>query len=582
MPHKLLHFIILLSFLTCCCAASAQDQEHYVADSLKKRLGAARNPTERVNILMGLARVSAVDRSLSKQYVEQALTEAQLSRDRRLIAHAYLQQGDLYLNNAGLADNLAHAEEVYHLSEQLATDNGMDDMLVYSYCGLSAVWQYRHDNSKALSYSNQAISVAMNTESDSAKEQAYVSMGEVYLGMNEMLLALRNYLGALDVAEKSGNDFLLRDGYVHMDQFYEGIHDYDKAIDYRMKAYELDRKVWTPLMTSDEWTMGDLFLRDKQPTLAMEMYERSIRLADTLHFPLLKFNSYFRIFNMYIHDNDFVKGLDYLHSQKEVADILTGFGFQFYIRQIYGMAYSQQGKFDSALYFFRLAEPDVEKKSIPETQFYFYQAFGDVYASKGDYPGAISYYGKAFAKASAAGQLEWEAGSSDSLKVLYEKAGDFRDALVCEARSAAERDSLRTQSRATDLMKLEVDNDNRRRERLAREEELRTEHRHNVQYMGLTIGLVTLFIVLVMLGRLSVPITLIRALGFLSFIFLFEFIILLADKQIQTLTGDEPWKVLLIKIALGAGLVPLHHWLEHKVIHYLSNRRRIAVPVTKK
>jgi membrane-bound ClpP family serine protease len=93
--------------------------------------------------------------------------------------------------------------------------------------------------------------------------------------------------------------------------------------------------------------------------------------------------------------------------------------------------------------------------------------------------------------------------------------------------------------------------------------------------MGLTVGLVVLFIILVMLGWFVVPAGVIRALGFLSFIFLFEFIILLADKNIQRWTHEEPWKVLVIKIALAAILVPLHHWLEHKVIHYLSHRKRV-------
>jgi ABC-type nitrate/sulfonate/bicarbonate transport system substrate-binding protein len=77
-----------------------------------------------------------------------------------------------------------------------------------------------------------------------------------------------------------------------------------------------------------------------------------------------------------------------------------------------------------------------------------------------------------------------------------------------------------------------------------------------------------------MMGWLAVPPSVIRTLGFLSFIFLFEFIILLADKQIQGWTNEEPWKILLIKIALAAVLVPLHHWLEHKVIVYLSDRKR--------
>jgi hypothetical protein len=65
---------------------------------------------------------------------------------------------------------------------------------------------------------------------------------------------------------------------------------------------------------------------------------------------------------------------------------------------------------------------------------------------------------------------------------------------------------------------LEVDNDNRRRDRLTREEEQARERRHNVQYMGFTVGLVVLFIALVMMGWLAVPASVIRGLGFLSFI----------------------------------------------------------------
>ena len=552
-----------------------------MTDSLNKKLSAAQTPHDRVRCLISLALVT-VDKPRSNQYSDQAVAVAQMSRDRRLIAQVYQLKGAIYMNNAGLADNLERAEENFHRSEQLARDNGLDEELASSLCRLSDVWQYRGNNMKALSYSSQALSVAMNTESDSAKEQAYASMGEAYQNMNEMLLALRNYLSAMDVAEKSGDDGLVRDSYAKMDEFYAGIHEYDKAIDYRMKAYALDRKAWNQQMTNDEDRIGDLFVMNKQSDLAMDMYERSIRLDDTLHFPLLKFNSYFRIFSMYFHDNEYAKGMAYLQSHREVVDILNGFGFAFYLRQLYGMAYGERGKNDSALYFFRLAEPDIVGKSTPEVQYDFYKAFGDFYAKRKDYPGAIDCYGKAFARASGAGQLEWEAESTDTLEGLFQKTGDYKNALVCTIRSAAERDSLRTQGRTTDLMKLEVENDSRRRERQAREEALRIEHRHNVQYMGLTVGLVTLFIVLVMLGRLSVSLSVIRALGFLSFIFLFEFIILLADKPIQAVTGDEPWKILLIKIALGAGLVPLHHWLEHKVIHYLSSRKRVGVAVAKK
>jgi tetratricopeptide (TPR) repeat protein len=293
-----------------------------------------------------------------------------------------------------------------------------------------------------------------------------------------------------------------------------------------------------------------------------------------LHMSFMKFNTYFRIFNMYTLNGEYAKGISYIGGHPEILSFLDSIGAQFFVDEIYGMAMTERRNYDSALYYFRKGEPEIERKGNPEMQYNFYTFFGNYYQATKAYPAAIVYYKKALEKASAIQGLEYEEAIGDTLKALYEKTGDFKNALSYEAFSSDVRDSIRNQTRATDLMKLEVDNDNRRRDRLAREEEQRVEHRHNLQYMGLTVGLVVLFIGLVMLGRLAVPLSLIRALGFLSFIFLFEFIILLADKPIQAWTAEEPWKVLMIKIVLGAGLVPLHHWLEHKVIHYLSGRRK--------
>jgi hypothetical protein len=72
-----------------------------------------------------------------------------------------------------------------------------------------------------------------------------------------------------------------------------------------------------------------------------------------------------------------------------------------------------------------------------------------------------------------------------------------------------------------------------------------------------------------------VPEWTIQALGFISFIFLFEFIILLADQKIHHMTHGEPWKILAIKIVLIAILLPLHHWIEHKVVQRLISKRLI-------
>ncbi|MBS1663135.1 MAG: hypothetical protein JST68_18985, partial [Bacteroidetes bacterium] len=244
--------------------------------------------------------------------------------------------------------------------------------------------------------------------------------------------------------------------------------------------------------------------------------------------------------------------------------------------ELKAMSYVEQGRFDSAGYYFRQAEPDVEKKANPEGHYDFYKAYAYYFTKKKDFPQAIVYTTKAYRMGEQVNDLDWQAKTAQDLDSLYGVTGDYKQALFYNVRYHVLQDSLQELGRETELRKMEVENENQRQERLAREEEARVEHRHNIQYLGFTIGLVVLFILLVMLGWLSVPAGFIRALGFVSFIFFFEFIILLADKQIAHWTHEEPWKVLVIKIALAAILVPLHHWLEHKVIHYLSHRKKLA------
>jgi hypothetical protein len=64
--------------------------------------------------------------------------------------------------------------------------------------------------------------------------------------------------------------------------------------------------------------------------------------------------------------------------------------------------------------------------------------------------------------------------------------------------------------------------------------------------------------------------------GFFAFLMFFEFIFLIFKKNIYSITNGEPWKDLLFMIGLAALLLPLHHWLEHKVIHYLTSHNRLT------
>lgn len=557
-------------------AVLSQEPNSFFVDSLKRRLAGAQTTADKVDLLLKLAFVTP-DSLKQEVYAGEALTDAELSRDRRLMGESYLRNGDRYLNNQGLVGNQNKAQHQFEQAEQIARDGGLAMLLTQSYYRLSRLWQIKGDNEKALSYSNQAMATAINTDNDTAKVAAYLALGETYLNIKQMPLSFQNFSEARTIAEVSGNNNLLRGAYFGLTRFYSAMHEYGKAIDYTMKSYELDRKVWNGnnMLTDIIW-MGDLFGLDKKWDLAEKMYERSIALADTLHYDLNKVDSYFRILSMYFRRNEYSKGLQYMLGQREVLAFLNHSGYTFYIGQIKAIAFSKDNRLDSALHYFTIAEPAVMEQGSKDIQYDFWSSFGDYQMRRRDYHKAIDCYKKAYQNRVEIGDLELEVDMTDTLRRLYERVGDYRGALVYNQLAAAERDSLRTKTQETELMKLEVETENRRKERLAHEEELNTERRHNIQYMGFTVGLVLLFISIVVLGRFPVPVSLIRTVVFLSFIFLFEFIILLLDKTIAAWTHEEPWKVLCIKIVLAAGLVPLHHWLEHRVIHYLSHRRRPA------
>ncbi|HEY4337956.1 MAG TPA: tetratricopeptide repeat protein [Puia sp.] len=550
----------------------AQAPDDYFTDSLKKRLAGAQAPAEKVQFLMALA-LSVQDSTQAESYAWEALTDAELSRDRSLMASAYINNGARYLNNQGLVGSLAKSRRAFEQAVQVAKEGGLSWQLTDSYGWLSALCRAEGDNEKALGYSNLAMAVAVNTDNDTAKVRAYVSLGDVYREMKNMPLAFQHYSEALSIAEEGKNAQLTRNVYWGLNFFYAAMHEYGKAIDETMKAYALDRKLWDGnYMLRDLNRVGELFGLNKQNELAFKVYEQSLALADTLHYGLFKTNCYFRIFNLYYQGKQYVKAQQYLLSRPEMLNYLAHFGYSFYPFQIRAAALTEEGRYDSALYYFRESEPLIAEKANYDVKVGFYQSFGDYFISRKQYPEAIGYYKKAFNVVAAAKDQEYEEIFADTLRSLYERAGDWRAALEYNRLAGAERDSLRAKTQETELMKLEVDTENRRKDRAAREDEQNMERRHNIQYMGFTAGLVLLFLSIVLLGRLRVPVSVIRTVVFLSFIFLFEFIILLLDRRIQAWTHDEPWKVLCIKIVLAAGLVPLHHWLEHQVIHYLSRR----------
>ncbi|NOT52355.1 MAG: tetratricopeptide repeat protein [Chitinophagaceae bacterium] len=111
-----------------------------------------------------------------------------------------------------------------------------------------------------------------------------------------------------------------------------------------------------------------------------------------------------------------------------------------------------------------------------------------------------------------------------------------------------------------------------------RQSEMEEERRHaqkkrfeQLQLLLIGIFIPAFFLLTLLLSRARTHTRLVRLLGVLSLLFLFEYLTLLLHPTVAKLTNHTPLLEILIFVALAAILIPLHHRLEHWLIHKLSH-----------
>lgn len=565
----------LLMLVSFSLLAQLEGSENKVSDSLKRNIENAKTKAEKVKWLGVLSTYyMGIDKAASDKYWNEQSNTAEMSRDRKLMIDALFTNARRHLNMGSRLDYLNTATTFSEKALALAKASHLSDYEAWAYILLAEAAVINGKMDPALNYGNLAESIAVSSDNDSLKINSALQLGHIYLRRNERMLAFRSYLRATNKAEEIKSFEFQKNCYYYMSQFYSGLGDLEQAKDYIYKVIALTKKYNKPYDRLNAYNViGQLYGRNNQPEIARTFFEQSLALADTLNFPLIKLNTYGAMWNMYLQRDRAKEALDFFKTQPELQRYMKQAGFDHFINLTYGMAYAEIKKLDSAEYYLKLAEKDFESNSDIYNRHSFYMGMSYFHTLKKDYRKALEYGLKGKSIADAIGSIEMQKNDASRLDSLYQKIGDFERAYFFNKQYQIAKDSLTKLTMDKELALAEVENENRRAQREAALAAEAQRERHNIQYMGITAAIAAVFILLVMLGIFSVSQTTIRILGFFAFIFLFEFIILLADNKIHHWTHGEPWKVLLIKIGLISILLPLHHYTEKKVIHYITSRK---------
>jgi hypothetical protein len=552
---KTMHFRWLLFLLIMFPLPNLRAQNEHRIDSLKTALKKAKDPEAKFKLYQGL---TVLEEPKSK-YRSGMLLNAEVSGDTDLQLRTYR-----FISWFG--DDPAaqvYLEKMFALAKEEKNEEFQGWFYLYS----GSIQYFKKNNSaKGLGLMQEANTIAVNNDLDSLALEVNRIFGFIHGNKGERLLEYKSYMLQLSLAEKIQDGRAALGTYWNMFWFYNTLKHFPKAKEYALKILETGKKNhWPDWIEGGNHLLTHYYTNVGEFETAKYYYDVTKNLRRQNHSPVTEDDD---LLDIYSNANDYVKLLRLL--QKD--DIKKSYfkrgtkGYDYY--GDLASCYTKLGVADSAHYFLKKMKGAMGVNEINNWQYPMYR--GNYFKLVNNADSAAVYYKKADSGVGYTNNIDARIERYANLDTLFSRKGNFQKAYYYKTLWMQYKDSAAALAKDGDLVVMEIENENQRMEAERRAS-------NNIQYMGITAGLATVFILLVLLGVFSSSTAIIRGLSFFAFIFFFEFLILLLDNTIHRITHGEPWKILSIKIVLIAMLLPLHHYIEHKVAHHLLHRKKVTL-----
>jgi len=203
--------------------------------------------------------------------------------------------------------------------------------------------------------------------------------------------------------------------------------------------------------------------------------------------------------------------------------------------------------------------------------------FANVFQKNELYDSVLHYAMLAFNIARRDGFLSRELDAANFLSQFYKNNKKFDSAFVYMEQAVMLQDSLKGQAKTREAMIISSNEQIRQAEmaeQKLREKETRLQQ---LQILAICIFIPVFFIITVAVSKITIHRNVVRFMGVVSLLLFFEFIILLLHPLIEELMHHNKVLELLVLVFIGAGLVPLHHRLEHIVLEKLTKGKKSVV-----
>ena len=391
----------------------------------------------------------------------------------------------------------------------------------------------------------QAIALSQKLGFKKGEAEAYNNIGYWFTQKGNYPKAIENYLKSIKLSESASYEPGLKRSFNNIAGVYSFLKDYSTSVSYASKGRRLSIK------------LNDLSTQALSASWLSKAY--------------LEF-----------HRTD--SALKYAQESYEVATKLNEFLPLFQATARLGEINAAAGMPQLALEYLRLSLHFSKKDGRSFRIAGAHQQLATVFKSIGIKDSCLWHARQAFFISQEQNLSASLLSSSLLLSELYEGINDS-ESLRYHKLALVAQDSLFNQQKNRQIEALNFDETLRQREIEFSKQQAEDERKNNLQYAAIAFGLVLFVIVFLLLSHSIIANqNLIKFLGILALLLVFEFINLLLHPFLASLTHHSPYLMLTIMVCIAALLIPLHHrlekWITHKLVEKNKNIRLAAAKKT--
>ncbi|SKB78973.1 hypothetical protein SAMN05660477_01112 [Soonwooa buanensis] len=406
-------------------------------------------------------------------------------------------------------------------------------------------YQKEGKTDKILDMAQEFYPLAVKSGNDTIMQKAYNLLGNAYSGTSEFGLALDYYLKSLALSEKLKTDFRTAIANENLSFCFYQIGNYQKGAETGKKAVNI---------------LLSLPKKEKEyPGYIPNM----INSYDNFALNLLKLN---RINEALA---SVKKGLIYAKKSTHPDDIYFTTG----IVTDYALINFKAGNFSEAELNFKKVDSIVRANSMEQSLAYNSTSYAELLYANGRSQEAIKIAKDGFDAAIKTKDKLSAIGLADILQKAYDQEKNIAKAYEYSKISNELRNEIYTAHNLTTLQNLTFKRENIEREMALKKEKEKQERAENLQNAAIAIGLLAFLILFLIIShKVKVHPNFIRFLGTFSMLLVFEFLNLLLHPYIGEWTHHQPFLMLLSLACIAGILIPLHHKLEHLIVHKLLEK----------